>query len=82
MKHDVTLDELVGAVQTSLPEQQAELAALKRKHAMIKSQVDAQVYRPSTYAGELALTSNQRTLKGFMQVSDIRVASQTHSCLA
>lgn len=48
---------------------QAHLAALKRVHAVASKQLESQQQRPSTYAGELSLTAQQRSLKGAMQVT-------------
>jgi len=57
----------LGNQSTLSTHQQARLVQLKRVHAVAAKQLECQQRRPTTYAGELAMTAQQRTVKKAMQ---------------
>lgn len=63
-----SLDELAAAARSGLPEQQARLAKLRRAHAVAAKRLEWAQRRPATYAGELAMTAHQRSVRGAMRV--------------
>lgn len=65
----VSLEVLAAAAAQSLPQQQKQLVLLRRVSAATSSQLASQAARPHTYAGDLALTPQQRNIKGLALVS-------------
>lgn len=63
------LEAVAASLSASLPQQQEQLALLRRVSAYTSARLAAQAARPSTYAGELALTPQQRNIRGLAHVS-------------
>jgi hypothetical protein len=59
---------VAASLAQDLPQQQEQLALLKRVSAYTSARLRATAERPSTYAGQLALTAQQRNIRGLAQV--------------
>ncbi|WIA07976.1 hypothetical protein OEZ85_007449 [Tetradesmus obliquus] len=61
--------EILQQVRTKagMPQQQKQLASIRRRAAVTSTRLRWQVVRPQTYAGDLALTAHQRSIKGLAQ---------------
>lgn len=67
-RNPISLETVAASLAQSLPQQQEQLALLKRVSAYTSAQLMAQTVRPSTYCGELALTPQQRSIRGMAYV--------------
>jgi hypothetical protein len=65
----VSLDVLSAALATDLPQQQQQLALLRRVAAFTSAQLGWQTACPVTDAGERQLTPQQRSAKALAHVS-------------
>lgn len=74
------LSDVAAAVYANLPQQQEQLAAMKRKAAVTSTRLKWQTKRPQTYAGDLALTAHQRSIKSFVQsiLDDLIASAMSH----
>jgi hypothetical protein len=66
----IPLEAVAASLSHSLPQQQHELALLRRVAAYTNAQLHAATVRPATYAGELALTQQQRSNRAMVHVSE------------
>ncbi|KAF6259108.1 hypothetical protein COO60DRAFT_1700968 [Scenedesmus sp. NREL 46B-D3] len=66
-RSSLQLSDVAAAVWAGLPQQQEQLASIRRRAAITSTRLRWQVVRPRTYAGDLALTAHQRSIKGLAQ---------------
>ncbi|WIA28042.1 hypothetical protein OEZ86_010628 [Tetradesmus obliquus] len=66
-RSSLQLSDVAAAVQAGMPQQQEQLASIRRRVAVTSTRLRWQVVRPQTYAGDLALTAHQRSIKGLAQ---------------